>query len=379
MTRLSLRQRLSAELNMPRAGRPIGSGWISGTAALVLGLAGLFVVICLHYPALFTVPQLRFIGDFGWFRPLLHFTLIFAYALALVSLLLRQNKTLGFTALTVTLVATLLGGSASQAVEGQNSQLFFGLDFFIVNVLLTGLLFVPLERVLPHVKGQTLFRAEWHEDLFYYLVSSLLVQILGFLTLAPSIAIVATAPIGGVRAAIAAQPFIVQLIEIMIITDFVQYWLHRAFHRVPFLWRFHAVHHSAKSMDWIAGARMHFIEIIILRASTATPAFALGFKPEALQAYLLLIYVYSTFIHANFGWNFDWLGRFLVTPRFHHWHHGLEKEAIDVNFAIHFPLYDRLFGTYHLPKGKWPQGYGVGGHPVPRGYWQQFLYPFRKA
>ena len=378
MPSLSLRQRLSEELNTPRADRPFGSGWISGTAALVLGLAGLFIVICLHYPSLFTVPQLRFIGDFAWFRPLLHIGLIAAYALALISVILRQNKVLGFTALGVTLLATLLGGSASQAVEGQPGQLFFGLDFFVVNVLFTGLLFVPLERLLPRVKGQTLFRAEWHEDLFYYLVSSLFVQVLGFLTLAPSGAIVAAAPIGGLRAAIAAQPFVLQLIEIMIITDFVQYWLHRAFHRVPFLWRFHAVHHSAKTMDWIAGARMHFVEIIILRAATATPAFALGFKPEALQAYLLLIYVYSTFIHANFGWNFDWLGRFLVTPRFHHWHHGLEKEAIDVNFAIHFPLYDRLFGTYHLPPGKWPEGYGVGGHPVPRGYWQQFLYPFRK-
>jgi sterol desaturase/sphingolipid hydroxylase (fatty acid hydroxylase superfamily) len=71
--------------------------------------------------------------------------------------------------------------------------------------------------------------------------------------------------------------------------------------------------------------------------------------------------------------------RFMVTPRFHHWHHGIEKEAIDVNFAIHFPLYDKLFGTYHMPENQWPSGYGIGGHPVPNGYWKQFLYPFRKA
>ena len=53
-----------------------------------------------------------------------------------------------------------------------------------------------------------------------------------------------------------------------------------------------------------------------------------------------------------------------------------EKEAIDVNFAIHFPLLDRLFGTYYLPKGQWPTGYGIQGHPVPRSYLQQFFYPF---
>ena len=68
-----------------------------------------------------------------------------------------------------------------------------------------------------------------------------------------------------------------------------------------------------------------------------------------------------------------------MTPRFHHWHHGLDKEATDVNFAIHFPFLDRLFGTYHLPDGQWPSGYGIPGHPVPKGYWKQMLYPFRST
>jgi sterol desaturase/sphingolipid hydroxylase (fatty acid hydroxylase superfamily) len=66
-----------------------------------------------------------------------------------------------------------------------------------------------------------------------------------------------------------------------------------------------------------------------------------------------------------------------VTPRFHHWHHGIEKEAIDVNFAIHFPFLDRLFGTCHWPRRRWPQGYGIPGE-MPGGYWQQFLHPFRR-
>lgn len=82
---------------------------------------------------------------------------------------------------------------------------------------------------------------------------------------------------------------------------------------------------------------MHFVEIVALRGTTVIPMCVLGFTPLALQAYILLFYVHSTFVHANIGWNFDRLGRFLVIPRFHHWHHGIEKEAIDVNFAIHFP------------------------------------------
>ena len=124
---------------------------------------------------------------------------------------------------------------------------------------------------------------------------------------------------------------------------------------------------------------MHFLEILALRGTTVFPMMLLGFHPTAVNVYIFMVYVWSTFVHANLGWRLGWLERWLVTPRFHHWHHGIEKEAIDVNFAIHFPLYDKLFGTYHMPEERWPKGYGIGGHPVPNGYWKQFLYPFRRS
>ncbi len=130
---------------------------------------------------------------------------------------------------------------------------------------------------------------------------------------------------------------------------------------------------------WIGWpGRMHFVEIVILRGTTVIPMYVLGYTQAALYAYVLLVYIHSTLIHANLGWNFDLIGRFLVTPRFHHWHHGIDREAIDVNFAIHFPLLDRLFGTFHLPAGQWPQAYGIEGHPVPKRYWRQFMYPFNR-
>jgi len=283
--------------------------------------------------------------------------------------------------MTSTLAASLIAGlpptGLSESVRAGGA--FFGLDFFVLNVLFTGFLFVPFERLFPRAEAQRLFRAEWREDLFYYLVSSMLVQSLTFLAFAPSHVIVAFAPLQGVRSFCAALPWAVQVIAIMFLTDAAQYWLHLLFHRVPALWEFHAVHHSAKSLDWIAGARMHFLEIVILRAVTATPMLVLGFDQSALQAYILIVYVYSSFIHANVGLSFGFLEGVFVSPRFHHWHHAIEKEAIDVNFALHFTFLDRLFGTYHMPEGRWPAGYGISGHPVPRGYWPQFLYPFRRS
>ena len=362
----------------PRSRRPFGSGWLSGSIAILAALTSLLMVVALRYPRLFLTPDLAVIRDSVFFRPVLFVILVSGYILASLSMILRRDMTLGVAAMVITLLASALGSLPAHDTGTHGATLFFGLDFFVLNVLLMGFLFVPLERLFPQVRDQTLLREEWREDIFYYLVSSLFVQVLTFLTLAPSKMITSYGHIDGVRAFFGGLPWLLQLLLVMLCTDLAQYWVHRAFHRVPALWRFHAVHHSAKSLDWIAGARMHFIEIVVLRSVTATPMFALGFDASAIQAYILIVYVYSSFIHSNIGANFGVIENILVVPRFHHWHHGVEREAIDVNFAIHFPILDRLFGTYHMPKDRWPTGYGISGHPVPRGYWAQFLYPLRR-
>ena len=369
---------LRDDLQAPVEARRFGTGWFAGFFALVLAIAGFGFVVALRWPGLFAMPELAKLRDMAGFRVGVHVVLLASYALALLSLLLRPAKAIGFTALAVGIAAALLGGANVQPDEMRTWGVFFGLDFFIVNLAITGLMFAPIERAFPRHGAQRLFRMEWREDLFYYLVSSMMVQVLTFLAFAPSKAVMAhTGGFAGFRAMVGGQPWIVQFIEIMVLTDLAQYWFHRAFHRVPFLWGFHAVHHSAKSMDWLAGARMHFFEIVALRGVTALPMMTLGFLPSALQAYIAVVYIYSSLIHANLRGDFDRLGQWLVVPRFHHWHHGLEAEAIDVNFAIHFPWLDRLFGTYHFPKARWPEGYGVP-EQVPRSYRAQFAYPFRR-
>ncbi|HEY5711821.1 MAG TPA: sterol desaturase family protein [Allosphingosinicella sp.] len=369
---------LHEELQAPVAERRFGSGWYAGLFAFLLSIAAFAMVLVLRFPAWLGTPQLAVLRDSAAFRPAVHFIILAAYGLAVISLMLRRNKVLGFTALAIALAAALMGGANATATETRNWGIFFGLDFFILNMALAGLMFAPLERFLPHRPDQRLFRVDWREDLFYFLVSSMMVQIISFLTFAPSLAIVdQTARLGGIRAAIGNQPLILQVAEIMVLTDFIQYWFHRLFHKVPFLWGFHAVHHSTRAMDWLAGSRMHFVEIVALRGITAVPMLTFGYSPVALQIYVGLVYVYSSLLHANVKGDFDRLGSYLATPRFHHWHHGLEAEAVDKNFAIHFPLFDRLFGTFHMPPGRWPENYGVP-EKVPPGYWRQFFYPFQR-
>ena len=313
-------------------------------------------------------------------RLALHFVLIGGFLLGIVSIILRKQKVLGFTALFLILAATFLGGSQAQRQLDLNSDVYLGLDWFLLNLTFTGIVFIPIERFLGR-REQPIFRYEWREDLLYFLISSLFVQVLAFLSMTPALTILHhTGWAGELRAMVASQPVVLQFVEIMFLTDLVQYWVHRVFHRVPFLWKFHAVHHSAQSLDWLAGSRMHLLEIVCLRGCTVIPMYVLGFSEPALYAYLFFVYLFSTLVHANLRLNFGFLEYWFVTPRFHHWHHGIEREAIDVNFAVHFPVIDRLFGTYYLPAdGRWPSGYGIDKHPVPKGFFHQFLYPFRRS
>ena len=368
-------KKLVRDLEAPIEARGFGTGWFSGFFALLLAIAGLCLVAAMRWPDLFATPQLAPVLGSSTFRLVVHGILLSAYALALLSLLLRPRKALGVAALVIALAATILGGAAVQARETHDWGIFFGVDFFAVNMVAAGIMFAPLERFVPHRGEQRLFRPECREDLFYYLVSSMLVQLITFLTLAPSSYLNAQGGLMGLRPFIAGLPWLVQFVLAMFLTDLAQYWFHRLFHRIPFLWGFHAVHHSARSMDWLAGGRMHFIEIVLLRGVTSLPLLTLGFLPSVMQAYVGLVYVYSSLVHANIRGNFDLLGRFIVVPRFHHWHHALEAEGVDKNFAIHFPWIDRLFGTHYFPSGQWPKNYGVP-EAVPRGYFAQMRYPF---
>jgi sterol desaturase/sphingolipid hydroxylase (fatty acid hydroxylase superfamily) len=379
MTMGKLRQALRADLQSEKAERKFGTGWISGVLALACALAGLITVLCIKYPNVLTTPMLREQLDVGLVRLALHVVLILGFALAVLNLALRRQKIMGFTAVTGILIATLLGGSHAQTSDVLDTGVYFGLDWFLMNLAFLGIIFIPLERIFGRLKAQSIFRQDWRADLFYFLVNSLLVQSLTYLSLKPALTIVANTQWTDLRALMASQPVWLQILEIMFLTDFVQYWLHRAFHQVPFLWKFHAVHHSAQAMDWMAGSRMHLFEIVALRGFTVIPMYALGYSETALKVYILFVFLHSTLLHANVRFNFGFVRHLFATPQFHHWHHGIEKEAIDVNFAIHFPLLDRLFGTHHLPGKNWPSGYGVGGHPVPNGYWNQFMFPLKPA
>jgi lathosterol oxidase len=353
----------------------IGSGWISGVLSVTLGALGLGGVFCFLFPEILTTPEVRDAIPLPYLRALLHLVLVSAFVLGFASILLRRSKLLGGVGLALATGAVLLGGSTipGRAVEQGH---YVGLDWFLLNLFFLALLFVPMERVFGRLKEQGVFRQGWRTDLAHFFVSHLLVQVSVFLTLAPARVFFEWAVNAGVQHAIASQPAWLQFIEILFVADFSEYWVHRWEHKLPFLWRFHAVHHSSERLDWLAGSRLHLGDILLVRAVTFIPLYLLGFADGPIFAYLVFVSFHAVFIHANVGFRFGWLDWVIATPRFHHWHHSAEKRAIDKNFAVHLPVLDRLFGTLLLPRdGTWPSVYGIAGNPIPENYFVHTAYP----
>ena len=357
----------------------VGTGWFSGTASIFFGALGLGAVACLHYPELLTQVDLRSRYPLPVMRALIQFVIGAGFLFGLLAALLRARKTLAVTGIGLSLTALLLGGADVPIDGAAGGRIYLGLDWFLLNLLLLAVIFVPLERLFPQRPAQEVFRPGWTTDTLHFFVSHLLVQVTTLLTVMPATVIASTAGSAWLHQAIQSQPLALQFVEVMIVADLGEYTTHRLFHAVPALWRFHAIHHSSVTLDWIAGSRLHLVDVVITRGFTLIPIVLLGFSPPAVYAYLVFVSFHAVFIHANVRFRGGWLERVLVMPRFHHWHHSAAPEAVDKNFAVHMPWIDRMFGTYHMPGDEWPTEYGIAGDPVPEGYAAQLVDPFTRA
>ena len=132
-------------------------------------------------------------------------------------------------------------------------------------------------------------------------------------------------------------------------------------------------------MDWLAGSRTHFIDIFITRSLSFMPLYICGFSDIVFSSYIVIIALHAVFIHANTRMNIGFLKYIVTTPQYHHWHHCNEENFYGKNFAVFFPVIDRLFGTYYLPNNVWPTGTGLLETNFPKGYIKQLVYPFTKS
>lgn len=344
-----------------------------------LGLSAFIGVLCFHFPQLLTSRDFRQVYTEEFARHLLLIGLIAAFVLGTLAILRGRNKRVALLGVVSAACAVLLGGATVQFDQINPTPFSLGLDWFVISLFFSAIVFVPIEKMLA-VRVQSPLRPEWRTDLGYFFISHVLVQFVLIAITASTSTLAALVAFPSWQQSIQSWPLWLQFLLAVFCADMAQAVLHRIYHNVPPLWRFHAVHHSSRQMDWLAGSRVHLAEVLLTRSTVLLPLIVLGFAPEAINAYVILVGIQAVLAHANLNLNFGWLEYVLVTPRYHHWHHARDLDYVDKNYAIHLPLVDMLMGSFKLPPRRlWPQEYGVMKlETVPRGLLAQTLMPFRK-
>ena len=297
---------------------------------------------------------------------------------ALLSILLSKMNKNAFIGMSVSTVAILLGGSGIEVKEFEQSIFSISLDWMLLEILVLSLIFIPIEMFLPKRFEQTKFHPEWKTDLIYLFKAQLLVQYTAVAVKLPAELFFSDIGMEQLQNLVSHLPFLLQLFLAMFVADLFQYLIHRLFHANSFLWRFHAVHHSIKYVDWISGSRLHVVDIFVTRSFSYIPLYVLGFSNDVFYVYVVIVAIQAVLAHANTRIPFGPLKYLLVTPQYHQWHHSKDKKIYDKNFAIHFPFIDKIFGTYYLPEENWAEEMGLENEKFPKGYFRQFIYPFHR-
>lgn len=178
---------------------------------------------------------------------------------------------------------------------------------------------------------------------------------------------------GGLKV-ITELPLFAQGITYVIMNDLLLYWFHRAFH-TPCLWHIHAIHHSARDVDWTTGNRFHPLNILMGSMMITISLLYIGISPVVVISLSYVDALYSYFVHANFNFTFGPLKYVFASPVFHRWHHTPLGQLGHKNFAATFAFWDVIFGTFCMPK-ELPENYGLEDNAFPTGFVGQLLYPF---
>jgi sterol desaturase/sphingolipid hydroxylase (fatty acid hydroxylase superfamily) len=355
-----------------------GVGIASGVVALGLAILCFLGVLAFHFPQYLTTPELRRQYSPDIIRHIMFAALVLAGSISLLNVLFRRQRGLNGVAGVLILATLALGGSHVPVADFPDNTPYIGLDWFILDLLGSTVIFAAIEKLFPLYKGQLIFRKEWQTDLVHFAVNHFIVG-LALLTVNFAIhRLFGWMANDAIRGAVQGLHFIPQLLLCILAADLVQYWTHRAYHEIPFLWRFHAVHHSAKTMDWLAGSRQHILELIVTRVGVLGMLYVLGFEKQVMDMYIVIVGFQAVFNHANVHLPWGPLKYLIVTPDFHHWHHSSDDVAIDKNYAAHYAFLDHLFGTAIKGQTGFPEKYGVQGDYMPDGFLQQLMFPFRK-
>lgn len=247
----------------------------------------------------------------------------------------------------------------------------------LVFLISAALVFVPLERLLPRIKQKGWKRDNLTLDMTYMLVGSAITMLLSVVFITVAVTLLKPLVPEAAQAFVRSQGVVTQTLLLIIFGDLWYYGVHRLAHTWPFLWKFHAVHHSIEDMDWIAAHRTHPVDTALTNSGAFLIALLFDFGALAVLIFSVQFSWHSLLKHSNVAISWGPLRWLYLTPTYHHWHHANVAEAYDKNFAGQLPVWDLLFGTAIMKQDEGPDRYGVDD-PVPKTFLGSLAYPFQR-
>jgi sterol desaturase/sphingolipid hydroxylase (fatty acid hydroxylase superfamily) len=232
------------------------------------------------------------------------------------------------------------------------------------------------ERLLPYRPEWRPDRGDlWNDGVYLLLVQVLLPLALGWATV---LAVQAWLSGAGLTLAIwpTSWPIWAQLALKVIVGDFFRYWLHRAAHTWPVLWRLHAVHHAPEKLYTTNVFRFHPAEKALQFLCDSAPFILVGVGPELLAYYFVFYAMSGLLQHANCDVRLGWFNYLISGPEVHRWHHSRAIAESNANYAHSFVVWDLLLGTYFRPHGRSVRELGLLNTDYPRGFLPQLAAPF---
>jgi sterol desaturase/sphingolipid hydroxylase (fatty acid hydroxylase superfamily) len=165
----------------------------------------------------------------------------------------------------------------------------------------------------------------------------------------------------------------------LLAVDMGNYAAHTLLHRFEPLWEFHKIHHSSRTLDWLATFRSHLIEQTLRRLLAPLLLIIVGFPLKAMILASGLFVAWAMLNHSNLRLNLRFLELVLITPRLHRLHHVPATEHR--NFGTVFTFWDRLRGTFIRAETQADCTFGVAGEvdSYPQGWLAQLIEPLRRV
>ncbi len=169
-----------------------------------------------------------------------------------------------------------------------------------------------------------------------------------------------------------------QVVLMILVVDFLRYWLHRICHTSNMLWRLHEVHHSPDILYTLNVGRFHPLEKMLHFSLDTVPFLLLGVGPEVIAGYFLAYSVNGFFQHSNIRLRYGFLNYLVGSAETHRWHHARNPKTAHCNFGNTTIVWDLLFGTWYLPRDGRALDIGIPDRNYPKGFLDQMVTPFRK-